>query len=229
MGTTVVDTCNIALGMLGDRANVTSIDPPEGSAQADHCARFYPIARDEVLEETDWTFASVYETLAELPAETNVLWLFVYALPAQCMVVREVVYTDGTTVVFDPDNPQFEMGSLASGQLVLYTNAEAATLRYTKRVVDLTKWSTKATSALQYLLASYLAGPVIKGKTGAQASQTMRAAYMALVGRAAATDANQNSRKPRFIPSSMRVRGYGGRDTIVEVGQERRSLPFWAA
>ena len=30
----VVDICNIALSRLGDRATVTSIDPPEGSAQA---------------------------------------------------------------------------------------------------------------------------------------------------------------------------------------------------
>ena len=45
----VVDICNIALSRLGDRATVTSIDPPEGSAQADHCRRFYPIALKTIL------------------------------------------------------------------------------------------------------------------------------------------------------------------------------------
>ena len=42
----VADICNMALGHLGDSATVASIDPPEGSAQAEHCARFYPMVRD---------------------------------------------------------------------------------------------------------------------------------------------------------------------------------------
>ena len=46
--------CNLALSHLGDAANIASIDPPEGSAQAEHCATFYPIARDSLLEMHDW-------------------------------------------------------------------------------------------------------------------------------------------------------------------------------
>ena len=45
-----VDICNLALGHLGDNATVASLNPPEGSVQAQHCARFYPIARDALLE-----------------------------------------------------------------------------------------------------------------------------------------------------------------------------------
>ena len=52
-----VDICNLALGHLGDNATVSSISPPEGSAQAEHCARFYPIARDALLEMHNWNFA----------------------------------------------------------------------------------------------------------------------------------------------------------------------------
>ena len=36
-----VEICNLALARLGDAATVVSIDPPEGSAQAEHCAMFY--------------------------------------------------------------------------------------------------------------------------------------------------------------------------------------------
>ena len=32
-----VQICNIALAHLGDTATVASINPPEGSAQAEHC------------------------------------------------------------------------------------------------------------------------------------------------------------------------------------------------
>ena len=53
-----IDICNLALARLGDDATVASIDPPEGSAQAEQCARFYSIARDTMLEMHDWRFAT---------------------------------------------------------------------------------------------------------------------------------------------------------------------------
>jgi hypothetical protein len=37
-----VDIANLALAHLGDEAAVTSFDPPDGSAQAEHCARLLP-------------------------------------------------------------------------------------------------------------------------------------------------------------------------------------------
>ena len=43
---TEVDICNIALAHLGDDATIASLSPPEGSAQAEKAARFYPIARN---------------------------------------------------------------------------------------------------------------------------------------------------------------------------------------
>ena len=53
-----VDICNLALSFLGDDANVSSISPPEGSQQSEHCARFYPIARDGLLQMHNWNWAS---------------------------------------------------------------------------------------------------------------------------------------------------------------------------
>ena len=61
-----VDICNLALGHLGDNATVSSISPPEGSAQAEHCARFYPLARDALLEMGYWNFAMRRVALAQL-------------------------------------------------------------------------------------------------------------------------------------------------------------------
>lgn len=53
-----VTICNLALAHLGDSATVSSIDPPEGSAQAEHCARFYPVALGLLLEAHPWNFAT---------------------------------------------------------------------------------------------------------------------------------------------------------------------------
>ena len=66
----VIDICNLALSHLGDTATVASIDPPEGSAQAEHCSRFYPVARDAMLELFNWKFATRRATLALLTADS---------------------------------------------------------------------------------------------------------------------------------------------------------------
>ena len=62
----VVAICNTALSHIGDSANVTSIDPPDGSAQAGYCATFYPIALSAILEMASWGFATARSTLAAL-------------------------------------------------------------------------------------------------------------------------------------------------------------------
>ena len=75
-----VDICNLALSHLGDVANISSIDPPENSVQAMHCARFYPIARNALLEMANWSFAMRRIALTPLSV-TNDQWQYVYAKP----------------------------------------------------------------------------------------------------------------------------------------------------
>ena len=74
-----VDICNLALSHLGDEASLASIDPPEGSAQADHCAKFYPIARDLMLEKHPWKFATRRVLLSPVDVD---LWEMEYGTQA---------------------------------------------------------------------------------------------------------------------------------------------------
>jgi hypothetical protein len=225
---TVVDLNNVALGLLGDRATLTSIDPPEGSAQADHCARFWPIARDEALASEDWQFASTYATVVALDEEHE-HWTYVYTLPADCLIVREGRYgEDAVFAGLDPVSPQFEMSTNASGTIVLLTHADVMSVRYTRRVTNPTRYPPKLVTAMAYLLASYLAGPIVKGKAGVQMSIAMRQMWDKLSKEAAVTDANQGSARHKFVPGLVRARGARGEDTIIERGQYRYSLPFWA-
>lgn len=227
---TVVDLCNLALAKLGDRANVVSISPAEGGAQADHCARFYPLARDEALAAHDWSFASTYGTLAEI-ATTNPSWEYTYALPNTCITLRQVGYSQDQLFGLALAGPYFELASLSDGTLTLLSNeADIGYCRFTRRVVDPTKFPPLFTNALVYLLASHLAGPVIKGKVGAQTAQTMYQAYLGTVRQAVVSDANQSNTKPRYVPSSARLRGFGSGSphTIEMAGGARAELPFWA-
>ena len=81
---TEIDICNLALAHLGDDATIASIKPPEGSAQAEHAARFYPIARNSLLEAHTWNFAAKRASLA---TTTNTIeqWEYAYVAPADMM------------------------------------------------------------------------------------------------------------------------------------------------
>lgn len=223
----VVDINNLALGLIGDRATLTSIDPPEGSAQADHCARFWPIARDEALSMFDWGFARQTVSLAAQASEGHPNWEYAFALPPDFLVAREAVLGEDMQTTLYPGSPHFEIANNALNQPALYCNSEAVYLTYTRRVADPSVYPAKFVTGLSYLLASYLAGPIVKGRAGAQTSAAMRQMGEKLLGEAKPVDANQSSQSLSFKPASIRARR-GSQTTIVERGQYRHELPFWA-
>lgn len=196
-----VDICNLALSHLGDEATVASISPPEGSAQASHCARFYPIARDSLLEMHPWSFTVRRETLASLAVEFSVRsWAYSYAAPAgmlNLLGLYDPAATDDLSCSGQYTPQPYVLETAADGSLILLTNQADAVLRYTQRNTDPTRFSPLFVDSLSWLLSSYLAGPLIKGETGAAAG---RAAYQTFRGRltdAMESDANQR----RSLPS----------------------------
>lgn len=183
------DICNLALGHLGDEATVSSIDPPEGSAQAEHCARFYPIARRAILSCHTWNFNTRRANLAVLGDTPPAGWAYAYALPNPCLKAV-AVYTPEQIDNFDliGDNLQpmdqgdfntqdFVIEARSTGAAVLYTNVEDAVLLYLIDVTDTTKFSALFELALSRLLASFLAGPVIKGTEGMKVAAAHRDFY----------------------------------------------------
>lgn len=199
----------MALGYLGDDATVASLSPPEGSAQADHCARFYPIARDSLLEMHAWGFATRRASLALLSSAPPSAWRYVYAQPADAINLLSVLAPDasddystglapygGVTGVtcnsIGVYTPQpYTCESDATGASVIYTNQENAVLRYTALLTDPTKFSPLFTEALAWLLASKLAGPILKGDTGMKAAMACLQNFNKWLGQAKASDANQ--------------------------------------
>ena len=88
--------CNAALANLGDAATLMSIDPPDGSLQAENCARFYPMARDALLEMHDWSFATRRVLLAQLAIDVPSQWTYAYAAPNDMLNV--IALLDGAGV-----------------------------------------------------------------------------------------------------------------------------------
>lgn len=214
-----VDICNIALGHLGDSANVSSIDPPEGSAQAEHCARFYPMARDTLLEMHNWGFATRRVSLAQISipsATAATTWEYAYAFPAAVARMIAVLAPDTP----DSEGAEFEVEALSTGSYVIYTNVEDAILRYVERVADTTKFTPLFVDALGWLLASYLAGPIIKGDSGATAGRECYKTFLGQFSLAAGSDSRQRRVVDAHVPASIRARG--GRSVRTNALRVRR-------
>jgi len=215
-----IDICNLALAHLGDVATVSSINPPEGSAQAQHCAMFYPIARDSLFEMHSWGFATKRIALASVTSEWP-MWSYAYAIPADAVNLIAVLppeAQDDYSTRFSPtDTPGYYANNApimaagryvpqpfvtevnSAGQHCILTDQENAILRYTYQLNNPTEFSPLFVMALSWHLASMLAGPVIKGDAGAAEAKRCQQAMTAWLQQARASDANQRQVKPEHI------------------------------
>lgn len=222
----VVDICNMALSHLGDSATVSNIDPPEGSAQAEHCARFYPLALATLLEMHSWAFATRRIALAAVDNPSST-WAYAYALPSNTINLISILASDASddyssssqssaqtyesnyarSVVGGSYTPQdFSPETNANGDDIILTNQYNAVLRYTVLVTDTTKFSPLFVECLSWLLASKLAGPVLKGDSGMSASQACMKTCLYWLGQATDSDASQRRATPRQQVSWLNAR-----------------------
>lgn len=197
-----VDICNLALANLGDTANVTSINPPEGSAQAERCAQYYPIALATVLEQHEWGFATKREALAAHRDNDRENWGFCYSLPSTCIKIIELTNHPFPQIPpeFAKRNYDYEIGINNKKQKCLYTNLENAFIRYISSV-DESFFPASFVMAVSWKLASMLAGPILKGAEGANMTTHCEKMYMLWLNNAANLDASQHKEMPESIPN----------------------------
>lgn len=192
-----VEICNLALARLGDDATVSSLTPPEGSAQAGYCARFYPMARDSLLEMHPWKFATRRAHLSPSSAPAWD-WQFAYAQPSNTLRILAVLNPNAAT---EDESQPYESEIDAAGNQIILTDLEKASIRYITRVTDTTKFSPLFTDALSWLLASNLAGPLLKGDAGAAEAKRCMQTFNMLMGAARVSDANQHKDRDQHTPN----------------------------
>ncbi len=152
---------NITLNILGVSM------PLENANSADNRAillnNYYELARDYVLKDFDWNFASTFKELAlcENPI-SQYQYKYCYNYPNDCICARDIFQKN--TYVID----KYSISSLSNGQKVILCNTENAILRYTRRVEKEIFFSCEFTMALSYYLASLtanvLVGSIQKGE-----------------------------------------------------------------
>jgi len=217
MATSDVAICKMALGHIGSTARISAINPPDSSVEAGHCATFLPLARQELIESHPWTFAKKRAALAQVDNPSTV-WTYAYEKPSDMIQPQRIL----TTSVLDAFG-FFPFGGLLRADEValftergtadfdnegdvLLTHEKDAVLLYTRDVVDVSKYTAGFTSALSLLLASYLAGPIVKGDVGINLGLKLRQAYDRVAGAARANDANSSAEKSTHVPEHMRRR-----------------------
>lgn len=202
-----VTICNLALTHLGDSATVASIDPPEGSAQAEHCARFYPVALDLLLEAHPWNFAT-RRAKPSLLAHEGSVWRYSYALPHDALSILALLPAGATDDyealgVRVPVEYQLEQ---VDGTTVILTDLKDAELRYLSRAIDPDRYPAAFVEALAWKLAALLTGPLLKGEAGmkmGQRCEEMAAHYLML---ARSQDSNRRLTRVEHVPAWIRAR-----------------------
>jgi len=223
-----VDIANGALSMVGADAVVTSLVPPDGSAEAGHCARFYAQARKQLLEDQQWAFSKRRISLAQVD-NPSTIWEYAYAVPADminALRVLQIGYLNDLGLFFpagsylnyyadwaliddlftERGSSDFELESTATGQQILLTNEPNAVLMYTADVTDTTKYSPLFVSAFEMLLASYVAGPIVKGQEGVNMAIQYRKSAFEMNARAAGSNANSSVERAQHVAEHIRAR-----------------------
>lgn len=179
-----VTICNLALSHLGDD-RINDLNDPTRQGRA--CKLHYAAARDAVLRDHPWNFATSREYLALLSGVTPVGWSYAYAYPSECLFAREIWQ----------DTPQLEPTPFAvmriGSQRVVATNEADAALEYTALVSDPTQFDALFIDALGYKLAAELAMPLTRS---VPITQAMLSLYMSRMAQATTIDSREGRKDP---------------------------------
>lgn len=211
--------CNLALTMVGEPA-IFSVDPTlDQSTQAQLCARFYPEARNRVLEGHSFAFATRF---AKLVAVTNDRddWAYCYALPKNMLAPLSLSFTgavagsdataelvpawrsptvkaESAQLAREARDMPFSIERNSDGYLVLYSNVENAVLRYNCRI-DGVQTPSNYRRAVARELASLLIGTLVKGDAGVAAAARLGSLAREDAALAAGQDANRQQSTARL-------------------------------
>ena len=192
--TTAVDICNRALDLIGHTKRITSIGTPFESAEAEACAQHYESCRTELLESHQWNFATVKRELVALAESDDPAFQFAYQMPDEVLEVLAVQHAEATADGFEADRavPQdFKIHADENDVVRIYSDLDDAWCRYTKYVTNPNLFSPQFLNALTWLLASRLAGPIIKGAEGGNERNRCLQMYALAMAAATKTDARQ--------------------------------------
>lgn len=154
-----------------------------------------------MLESHNWLFATKRQALGLLTAD-SFNWAYAYAVPSNSLKVISVLPPDGGS---EDESQEYEIEAGDSANIIL-TNQADAVVKLIQLVKDPARYSNLAIDALSWLVASYIAGPLLKNEAGAAAATKCFQAYRVMVGKAEVEDANQRRVRPEHKPNWIGAR-----------------------
>lgn len=203
-----VDICNRALRHLGVSVEIANL-ATEKSKEAKACRRFYEDARDEVLRDFDWPFARVTELLAlveDFTDDDDADWSYSYRYPADAVAVRRVVLAGWSRRERQETKTRYLIGRDDDGALI-YTDLGDASVEFTYRETDTSRFPPDFRAAVSRLLAHYI-GPSVAGDKVKLVAEQLEL-YDYAIRRARANALNEQLADQEPQNEFLHARGYG--------------------
>jgi hypothetical protein len=185
MASSDIEICNMSLSLCGVRKQIRALT--DGSPEAFLSVAHYPQARDSLLSEVPWPFATKRATLtartdpAELPDIvylTRSGWEYSFVPPTDMLKARDI-WTGSRTPLPSQKIPfAIEANDTSSGLLILCDMLEPE-LSYTARIEEVSLFPSEFVEALVWRLAARLVLPLAVKPEYARALEQGAAGYLA--------------------------------------------------
>lgn len=225
-----VDICNQALLAIGAQAQISSINPSDGSTEANACSMIYPTQINALHRAAHWNFARAQIALTQLKAyEINgtlssnpppTPWRYEYAYPSDCLQLRYLFITPpqanqtSTTVGisgWQKPGPQMfiegrDFDATGNPIKVILTNAPMAQAVYTAYVGQVDLWDPHFYTAAVATLAAWLVNPLSRNRSLMNDQFNIA---KSIIEQARISDGNEGLTIQDHIPDWLQVRGRG--------------------
>lgn len=196
-----VEICNIALANIRAKG-INSLT--ENSLQAQQCKLFYPILRNQLLEDAPWQFGHKVKPLSLLTLEAF-SYGFVYQYPSDCLKVNKLILNHqgirGSHSVpshhsirdhhFGTDTKiEYEIQIIDDTKVILADQDELR-IDYRANITDPNLFTTQFIMTLGHLLASEIAVPIVGAEMGRQLRSDSFQIYNRYLNAAIASNSNE--------------------------------------
>ena len=199
-----IDVINRALRAIAEQP-INSLT--EGSEPANIISDIYDIELDAEIREWPFTWAQRTAELALISSETPPDYGYVYQLPADYLMIMEIIDLTTSATIYSWDNVysftnvRFQEWEVREGKL--YINSSNVQIKYTVLEEDTTKWDASFTRAFAYRLAM-TAGPSITEKMALiERSERL---YVTEINKARANSASESRKQSRLSEDYLNAR-----------------------
>jgi hypothetical protein len=185
------EICNLALSHIGSAKEITNIET-ERSQEALACRRYYTIARDMVLRDFEWPFATRLVALGLVESDPNDEWRYSYRYPTDCLFFRRIL--SGVRNERPDQRIPHKIASDDTGKLI-YTDQQSAEAEYTILISNTDEYHPDFVMALSYMLASLVASRLTQGDPLKLGTHMLKL-YEYAITKAQASAANEENQGP---------------------------------